>query len=210
MRTRQLAAKDLFRESKGWAAFGRRTSRLVLNTNHLSAASAPSSLLELTNSVWRGKFALAYPQFGTTATHFHALRQRWGTDLWNAWCRALAANQPFLVDGNSAVVQWWRGATPGSASPIRMMSLPARSEGLPVAAAPLTAESLSIPNTVAVIRGGPHPEAAQRLFEFLQGPQVLERLISAQALEPVPPGSGSTRIKAGLDGVAAGSGSHHG
>ena len=78
LRTRQLAAAGVFRETNGWGAFGYRSRRIVINTNRLSLAAAPRSLLELTNEAWRGKVALAYPQFGTTATYFHALRQAWG------------------------------------------------------------------------------------------------------------------------------------
>src|SRR5215831_5667839 len=82
MRTRQLAQQHIFRETNGWAAFGYRSRRIVINTNRLSLAAAPLSLLEFTNSAWHGKFAVAYPQFGTTGTHFHALRQLWGDSLW--------------------------------------------------------------------------------------------------------------------------------
>jgi len=48
-------------------------------------------------------------------------------------------------------------------------------------------ETLLIPNTVAVVRGSPHPDAAQRLFEYLQQPNVLEKLVSASALEGAAP-----------------------
>src|SRR5258705_3719148 len=70
MRTRQLAAHNVFRETNGWAAFGYRSRRLVINTNHLSPERAPHSVMELTNDHWRGKIPLAVPQFGTTAKHF--------------------------------------------------------------------------------------------------------------------------------------------
>lgn len=40
-----------------------------------------------------------------------------------------------------------------------------------------------IPNTVAVVRGAPHPQAAQRLFEYLQKGDVVRELIAAHALE---------------------------
>src|SRR5215831_16984570 len=106
LRTRQLGARNVFRETNGWAAFGYRSRRLVINTNKLSQSAAPRTLSELTNSAWRGKVALANPQFGTTATHFQALRQYWGEANWEAWCRALAANKPLLVDGNSVVVKF--------------------------------------------------------------------------------------------------------
>lgn len=183
MRTRQLAAQKVFRETQGWAAFGYRSRRIVINTNQLSLASAPRSLLELTNAAWRGKVALAYPQFGTTATHFHALRQYWGDALWEAWCRALAANKPFLVDGNSVVVkvvgrgEAWVGLTDSDDIAA------GQSEGFPITALPMTAETLLIPNTVAVVRGAPHPEAAQRLFDHLQRRDVVKRLVAAKALE---------------------------
>src|ERR1019366_6141027 len=78
LRTRQLAAHGVFRATNGFVAFGFRSRRIVINTNKVSLAEAPRTLAELTNAVWRGKVALAYPMFGTTATHFLALRQRWG------------------------------------------------------------------------------------------------------------------------------------
>ena len=183
MRTRQLARENVFRETNGWAAFGYRSRRIVFNTQHLSPASAPHSLLELTNQGWRGKVALAYPQFGTTAAHFHALRQRWGDDAWQAWCRALAGNKPFLLDGNSMVVKLvargdaWVGLTDSDDI------ADGQREGLPIAACPMNEETLLIPNTVAVTHGARHNEAVQQLFEYLQRPEVAARLIAAKALE---------------------------
>jgi iron(III) transport system substrate-binding protein len=56
-------------------------------------------------------------------------------------------------------------------------------EGMPVTALPLTEESLLIPNTVAVVRGARHPAEAQKLFEYLQRPEVLGKLVAANALE---------------------------
>ena len=54
---------------------------------------------------------------------------------------------------------------------------------MPIAALPLTEESLLIPNTVAVIRNAPHPGNAQKLFEYLQRREVAEKLVQAKALE---------------------------
>jgi iron(III) transport system substrate-binding protein len=183
MRTRQLAARNIFRETNGWAAFGYRSRRIVINTNRLSLASAPRSLLELTNAQWRGKIALANPQAGTTAAHFNALRQHWGPAAWETWCRALAANKPSLVDGNSVVVKFvaqgeaWLGLTDSDDI------ADGQREGLPIAALPMMDETLLIPNTVAIIRGAPHPQAAQLLFDFLQRREVVERLVAGKALE---------------------------
>ncbi|HEX5223229.1 MAG TPA: extracellular solute-binding protein [Verrucomicrobiae bacterium] len=202
MRTRQLAAQNVFRETNGWAAFGYRSRRIVINTNfvlerrspdRLEGTSgsqradreigAPTSLLELTNEIWRGKVALGFPQFGTTATHFHALKQLWGEAHWLNWCRALAANKPFVVDGNSVVVKFvsrgeaWIGLTDSDDV------FAGQREGAPIAMLPINEEQLLIPNTVGVIRNAPHPANAQKLFEYLQQREVAEKLVAVNALE---------------------------
>jgi len=183
LRTRQLAAEGVFRETNAWTAVGFRSRRLVINTNRMSLAEAPKSLLELTNTAWRGQMAMAYPLFGTTAAHLLALRNRWGDAAWVAWCRALQANRPFLVDGNSVVVQFVaRGQARIGLTDSDDIAA-AQREGAPVAALPLNAESLLIPNTVALVRGAPHPEPAQKLYEFLQRPEVVEQLVAVRALE---------------------------
>jgi iron(III) transport system substrate-binding protein len=190
LRTRQLAAAGVFARSNGWAAFGFRSRRLVVNTNRLAHLGEATvlPLRELTNSAWRGKIALAYPMFGTTCTHLLALRQLWGAESWRAWCQALRANEPFLVDGNSQVVvlvgrgEAWIGLTDSDDVAV------GQAKGWPIAALPITRETLLIPNTVAVVEGCPHPVQARRLFEFLQRRAVGEILISAQALEGWTPG----------------------
>ncbi|HKS37746.1 MAG TPA: extracellular solute-binding protein [Verrucomicrobiae bacterium] len=224
LRTHQLAAQHVFRETNGWAAFGYRSRRIVINTTFVAAGGSPAveggilppgsssgtspasitpdavpsggtpgstagkmpaatTLIGLTNDVWRGKVALAYPLFGTTATHFLALRQHWGDERWENWCRALHANKPFLVDGNSVVAKLvgkgeaWIGLTDSDDIAAE------RRNGAPVVAAPVTEESLLIPNTVGVTRGAPHPEAAQKLFDYLQQPEVVQKLVAVSALE---------------------------
>jgi iron(III) transport system substrate-binding protein len=228
MRTIQLATQDVFRETNGWAAFGHRSRRIVVNTNAIalsmvgtrstrvplssenlgrgwnaSLPNAPRSLLDLTNEIWRGKIALAFPQFGTTAAHFHTLKQSWGEKLWLTWCRALAANKPFVVDGNSVVVKLvgrgeaWIGLTDSDDIAA------AQREGSPVAELPLNEESLLIPNTVAVIRRAPHSLSAQKLFEYLQSPEVAKKLVEANALESAESSEGrvprSPELNAGTE-----------
>jgi iron(III) transport system substrate-binding protein len=212
MRTRQLAAQNVFRETNGWAAFGSRSRRIVINTNFVGRAelplgldaqqrvpTAPKSLLELTNEIWRGKVALAFPQFGTTATHFHALKQLWGEAAWLAWCRALAANKPFIVDGNSVVVKFvargeaWIGLTDSDDV------FAGQREGAPITMLPINEEQLLIPNVVGVIRNAPHPENAQKLFEYLQRREVAEKLVAAKALEDATFRTNATTMKPDWD-----------
>jgi ABC-type Fe3+ transport system substrate-binding protein len=120
------------------------------------------------------------------------LRQHWGPQRWEAWCRALQSNKPFLLEGNSVVVNFvgrgeaWIGLTDSDDIAAGQRS------GLPIAALPLADESLLIPNTLALIRGSRNPRAADELSKFLQQPATIQRLIAAGALE------GSQTPKAGL------------
>jgi iron(III) transport system substrate-binding protein len=189
LRARQLRARGVFPATNGLFTFGVRTRRLVYNTNLLTQAAAPHSFSELTNAQWRGRVALAYPLFGTTATHFQALRQRWGEAGWLAWCRALTANQPLQVEGNSSVV---RMVARGQAAVGMTDSddiLAAQAEGQPVATVPPHPETLIIPNAVGLVQGAPHPEAARQLLAYLQGEAVLQQLVKAGALEGAAPGA---------------------
>ncbi len=187
LRTRQLAALDVFEK---WAAVGYRSRRIAVNTNKVSLAAAPHSWTELTNQTWRGKVALAYPLFGTTAAHFLALRQLWGEERWHNWCRALAANKPFLVDGNSVSAKLvargeaWVGLTDSDDIAAEQR------EGASMVPLPLTEESLVIPNTVAFVRGARHQQAAEQLYAYLQQLDVVEKLVVSHALEGVSPSIG--------------------
>ena len=190
LRTRQLAARGVFRETNGWAAFGFRSRRMVVNTTKITNINTRSVvyLREVTNATFRGKVALAYPLFGTTANHIHALRHAWGDAAWESWCRNLAANKPLLADGNSAVVnlvgrgEAWIGLTDSDDIAA------GQRQGLPIIALPITPETLLIPNTVAVVRGAPHAMQAEVLFQYLQQRAVLDELVEATALEGAKPG----------------------
>jgi iron(III) transport system substrate-binding protein len=183
MRTRQLARLGVIEPN--WITFGRRQRVLVVNTNSITAMGSAGSFGMLTNEALRGRWAMAYPVFGTTAAHFLILRQRWGDDAWQARCRALAANRPLLVDGNSMVVRLvGRGdVRVGLTDSDDVVAR--RREGWPVAAVPLAgSEGLNIPNTIAVVTGAPRPEAARRLAEYLSSPAVRSAMVSAGALDP--------------------------
>ena len=156
---------------------------MVINTNLLTLAAAPRTLGELTNRLWRGKIAFAYPLFGTTATHFLALRQHWGPERWEAWCHALAANQPFLVDGNSVAAKLvargeaWIGLTDSDDLAVEQRA------GAPLTGLPLSDEALLIPNTIALVSDAPHAAAGRKLSAYLEQASVTEQLVAANALE---------------------------
>jgi iron(III) transport system substrate-binding protein len=191
-RTRQLAARNIFRETNGWALLGYRSRRIVVNTNLLPLDKAPRNFSEATNVLWRGKVVLAFPLYGTTATHFLALRQSWGDARWQAWCRALAANKPFVEDGNSIAARKVGAGEASFGFSDSDDTAEEQADGKPVVAMPLGVESLIVHNTAGVVRGAPHPAEAQKLFEYLQSAAVEERLVQAKALESAVPGDPNT------------------
>lgn len=192
LRTRQLAAAGVFRCPEGWWSFGRRTRCWVVRSGASGPVdrsgqplAPPASLTALTNAAWRGQISMAFPLFGTTATHFLALRQHWGPERWRTWCKALFENQPFLEEGNSHVV---RRVARGEA----LIGLTdsddvqaARREGLSVMELPLDDLTLFMPNTVALVGrlGGTRPQA-ESLVTFLRSPEVEARLVAGGALRP--------------------------
>jgi iron(III) transport system substrate-binding protein len=187
MRTHQLDLEEVFDSAFGWQSFGYRTRRLVYNTNLVSRESLPRSLSELTTQQWKGKVALAYPLFGTTTAYFLALREKWGEPDWLKFCRALNANEPMVVDGNSVVVQLvgrgeaWVGLTDFDDIQAGIAS------GLPVATSELLTESYAIPNTVGLIRNARNKANALVFIDYLQRPDVIAGLIEAKALEGLDP-----------------------
>jgi iron(III) transport system substrate-binding protein len=182
LRTRQLAALGVFRPTNGWIAFGHRSRRIAVPSANL-AVPEPKSWRELTNAIYRGRLAMAYPLFGTTATHLLALRQHWGESNWATWCQALAANKPFVVDGNSVAVKFLERGEAFLALTDSDDVLASRREGGSVQALSIHEESLLIPNTVAIIQHCPHPAAAEKLLQYLHSPAVVDRLVAVGALE---------------------------
>lgn len=189
---RELVGRGVL-DSNRCAFVGSRTRRLVINTNKISVTEAPKSFRELTEPKWRGKVAMAYPLYGTTAAHMTRLREAWGDEKWKQWCRDFVANNPFIVDGNSVVVKLvgageaWIGMTDSDDIAAGQRN------GYPIVAGSIPQEFndeyLRIPNTVAFVAGARHPEAAQAFFEFVQSSKALDELVRDHALESATGGS---------------------
>lgn len=170
----------------GPVRFGSRQRVLVCHTNQLDRWRGSASLAALTQPEWKGRVVLAYPVAGSTLNHFAVLHLRWGEAAWRQWASALKSNRPVLVDGNSAVVRWLDRAPDCVGLTDSDDVASAQREGHPLVAVPLPRdEALSIPNTVALVTGCRHRDAARRFAEFLGRPETLSRLRAAGALDPV-------------------------
>jgi iron(III) transport system substrate-binding protein len=176
-------------DTNAWTRVGFRTRRLIVNTNLVPSAEAPKSVEELTSPKWRGRVAMAYPIYGTTAAHMVALRQAWGDEKWKAWCEKLVANKPFVVDGNSIVVK-----LVGNGEALIGLTdsddfAAGKESGLPIASIEVglvpapTGGCLRIFNSIGILNKPPHPAEAKAFFDYVQSEGALKGLLTANALE---------------------------
>ncbi len=196
---------DLTGEGGLWHGFGMRARVLIFNTRRVSAEEAPREVHGLLSTRFAGKVAMARPQFGTTRGHMSALVAWWGEDAARAWMKGMKANGLRLVDGNSAVV---RAVAQGEADvgitdtddaaaaerngwPVGMVflrhDLPADAAGAHRGA--LRIGAMLIPNTVALVAGGPNEAGGRRLAAFLLSERV-ERLLAESESRNIPARAG--------------------
>lgn len=184
------SAKDIPSQFKDkdayWTGFAARARVLVYNTNLLSESDLPKSIFELTDQQWKGKVALGYPVFGTTATHMAALYATLGQEKTEKFLTDLKNNDVVIVDGNSVVRDMVvEGELPigftdtddvnvaiQAGKPVKML-YPDR-DGL---------GTLLIPNTVALIKDSPHPEEGKKLIDYLLSREVESKLAFCESAQ---------------------------
>lgn len=187
---RSPSAEDIpaqFKDPEGyWTGFGARARVLIYNKKMLSESELPRSVFELTDERWRGKLAMAYPLFGTTATHVAAWYAVLGKDRTETFLKELKDNEVLIVDGNSTardvVVQ---GEVPIAFTDTDDVNV-AIQKGKPVSMLFPDKEGLGtlmIPNTVALIKGGPNPEEGKRLIDYLLSRTVESKLAFSDSMQ---------------------------
>ncbi|HUY92711.1 MAG TPA: extracellular solute-binding protein [Pirellulales bacterium] len=205
---RPASADDLpddFKAADGrWTAVAQRARVIVYNAEHVPADQAPQSIFDLTKPEWRGKAAIANPQFGATRAHVAALFAVLGEERAKKWLSDLRANDIRIVDGNAMVKNLVGKATPG-ASPIYVGLTDTDdvesglAEGRPLAMVYPDQDELGtllMPSTVALVRGAPHPEAARKLIDYLTSRDVGTALTAGNSgYLPVREGAVAAKLK---------------
>ncbi len=179
-----------YRDPEGyWTGFAARARVFVVNTDLLTENNYPKTIDDLCASNWKGKTAMANPLFGTTAGHMAAIFASRGNEVATDLLVRLQENNTKIVDGNSVVRDMV-----GSGEALFGLTdnddvAMGRKNGLPIKAIlpqPGSDTVLLIPNTVSLIAGAPHPEAAKKLIDYLLSVHVEQQLIESQfALLPL-------------------------
>ena len=159
-----------------------------MNTDLLPDASLrPDSIYDLADPKWAGKCTMARPVFGTSATHAAVLLSTLGEDQGMKLLTAMTSNA-IVQGGNKQVAQkvaagqFAFGLTDTDDAMIEV------ERGEPVAIVfPDQLEdqcgTLLIPNTLAIIKGGPNPDRAQRMLKRLLESDVERRLASGASAQ---------------------------
>ncbi|MEZ6232654.1 MAG: extracellular solute-binding protein [Phycisphaerales bacterium] len=93
-----------------WVGFAARARVIVYRASRFGdgpdqIGRVPRNLGELTDPAYRGRVAMARPEFGTTRGHLAALIESEGAAAVEAWLGAMKANALRVYPGNSSVVR---------------------------------------------------------------------------------------------------------
>lgn len=172
-------------EDQSWHAFAARPRILIVNPKLVKEADRPRSILDLTKPEWKGRVAMANPLFGTTATQAACLFEVLGKEKAEDFYRGLHKNGVQVAPGNRQVAAWvgeGRAAVGLSDPDDAFEEMHDHPDGValvfPDRDAPKDGRmgTLFIPNTVAIVKGGPNAEGARKLVDYLLSAEVETKL----------------------------------
>jgi len=178
-----------FRDPRGvWTGFAARLRIIIANADLVPEAEMPRSILDLADPRWKGRAAIASPLFGTTAAHAAALFATLGPERAKRYFLDLKANGIAVFPGNATVKDRVVAGdaavgltdTDDAELAVRRgarirISIPDQ-DGF---------GALLIPNTIALVRGAPHPREARSLIDWLLRPET-EALLAASPSAQIP------------------------
>ncbi|MCI0335082.1 MAG: extracellular solute-binding protein [Planctomycetes bacterium] len=190
------------RSPKGlWYGFAARARVLIVNTNQLAEERWPKSIRDLTDAQWYERCGIAKPLFGTTATHAACLFATLGDDEAKDFFSAVRRNAN-IMGGNKQVAQAVAAGKLAFGLTDTDDAIIEVENGMPVTIVyPDQGEgqmgTLFIPNTLAIIKDSPNPEAAEKLVDYLLSADVERRLAAGPSAQiPLRPGvAASPRVK---------------
>lgn len=182
-----------FRGKDGsWVGFAARGRILLVNKENLpDRESWPTSVSQLADSQFENRCGMAFPIYGTTATHMAVLKANNG-EAFDDWIQSVQ-NNAVVLSGNKQValavsngeLDWGLTDTDDAIIEIE--------KGAPVEIIfpdqlPDQPGMLFIPNTVAVLENSPHPVAAEQMADYLINQETESRLAMGNSAQfPVWP-----------------------
>ncbi|HEX6810268.1 MAG TPA: extracellular solute-binding protein [Planctomycetota bacterium] len=172
-----------------WTGFAARARILIVNTELLpDPAQWPKSYKDLVDPKWKGRCAVAYPVRGTTLTHFTALRLLLGDEAFAKFLDAMVANDVKFRPSNGATMKETCSGAVAWAFTDTDDYHTARLRGHKVACVFPDQEegglgTMLIPNSVAIIKGGPDLPNSKRLVDKILARETEALLAAAEGAQ---------------------------
>jgi iron(III) transport system substrate-binding protein len=141
----------------------------------------PASINDLADAKWRGRTGIAKPLFGTTASHAACLFALLGQHKAEELFHSFKENDVQIVAGNKSCAEMVGAGRLAFGLTDTDDALIEQEAGKPVAivfpdGAAGQMGTLLLPNTLALVKDCPHPQAGKRLINYLLSPEVEARL----------------------------------
>jgi iron(III) transport system substrate-binding protein len=168
-----------------WTGFGGRARVFIVNTDKLTPDQYPHSVNDMSDSRYPGNtVGIAYPMFGTAATHAAALYSYLGKEKARDFFSNMSQRKVRVVDGNSVVrdlvadgqLAFGLTDTDDACGAVEkgkhvVIIIPDQQPG--------EMGTLVIPNTVALIAGSPHPAEAKTFIDYVLDRTTEDALVSS-------------------------------
>jgi iron(III) transport system substrate-binding protein len=176
--------------SNRWSGFACRARVLIYNTDKVKPEELPRTLEDLCAPRWKDRFVLAKPLFGTTRSHLVALALVLGEEKAFNLFRRWRENGAVVAESNSDVRN--RVAEGmfdiGLTDTDDVFAAMDRKKPVNYVVPDQTAEcrgAFLIPNTVAMLKNGPHPAEARIFIDYLLRPET-ELWLAEQDARQIP------------------------
>jgi iron(III) transport system substrate-binding protein len=184
---------EAFRDAeRRWTGFAARARVFIVNTELLDPSEV-RGMRDLLDPRWAGQVGMARPLTGTTLTHMTALFQVLGEEGATEYLEGVkAANERGELDltsGNATLMRKVRDGKLAFGWTDTDDYRVAETDGYPVAVVYPDQEgeaalgTMVVPNTIAIVAGAPHPEAAQRFVDWVLAPAVEAELAASRTMQ---------------------------
>jgi iron(III) transport system substrate-binding protein len=186
-----------------WTGFAGRLRVFVYNKTKFPLTEPPATLAAFTDPAYRGQGVIALPYYGTTFTHVAVLNQRLGPERLKGWLERARDNGTAFAPGNGAACDLVATGERAFGLTDTDDARGAQLEGKPIAVAIPDAAgdgAILIPNTVAFVKGAPHPAEAKELIDYLLSAEV-ERQLAEMPSAQIPLGTDLGDVKTPWDAL---------
>jgi iron(III) transport system substrate-binding protein len=168
-----------------WTGFSARARVLLVNAG---STIKPESVTAYTSPPAKGRATIANPLFGTTTAYVAALFTIWGVERGHNFMNEMKDNQVKVTTSNGESADFVAAGQADFSLVDSDDAVNRKKQGKPVEIVypdqePNGLGVLILPNAVALIKGGPHPENGKKLIDYLLSKSTERKLAFADCAQ---------------------------